>query len=212
MIHTLLIDLDNTIYPKSSGIMNAVNDRISQFMEEKVGIDADVIPKLRKQYFKEYGITLVGLKKNYHIDEEEYLSFVHHLDLSNFLRPDPRLQQLLSAYPQKKYIFTNADSNHAENILNHLKIRPFFEDIIDIHQTDPYVKPQPLAYQKVQEKLQYESWEGCLFIDDHLPNVLMAEKLGLASLLVCEDLHPEFPHAISSFLELTKYLPPENRM
>jgi pyrimidine 5'-nucleotidase len=206
MFHTLLFDLDNTIYPKSAGVMAAVGERIYRFMEEFLDIDPATIPSLRRQLFTKYGTTLIGLKHHFEFDQQEYLDFVHNLDLSKFLMPDPKLNNLLSSLPHKKVIFTNADVNHAKNILNHLEISRFFIDIIDIHKILPYVKPHPEAYDKALACLGYDSWDRCLFIDDSLQNILSAEKLGLRSIFICENNDSDYPDAISSIFYLPRYL------
>ena len=118
MYHTLVIDLDNTIYPESSGLMQAISARINLFMQDIMGLNPAELNILRTQFKQNYGTTLQGLYDQYKIDKNEYLAFVHDIDISQHLSPDERLARVLEAYPQKKVIFSNADRNHINKVLD----------------------------------------------------------------------------------------------
>src|SRR4030065_334939 len=120
MPHTLFFDLDNTIYPKSSGVMEAIRDRIVRYMHERLGLEEPEISALRQYSLQKYGTTLLGLKERFDIDEYEFLDFVHNIDMTRHLKKDASLKALLSRYTQRKIIFSNADRNHVDRILNYL--------------------------------------------------------------------------------------------
>ena len=206
MIHTLIFDLDNTIYPKSAGIMQAIGQRILAFMEEELGINSSRVHVLRDTLFQEYGTTLRGLKAHFQFEVQDYLDYVHNVELSHFIKPDPNLNKVLAYLPQKKFIFTNADQKHTNNILAYLGICDEFTDIIDVHKIDPYVKPNPEAYTKAQEILKLDKWDGVLFIDDSLQNIISAERAGLKSVLIDEKGNMQYQPAIQSIFNLPKFL------
>ena len=54
--------------------------------------------------------------KNHKIDANEFLEFVHDVDL-NFLKKDLDLQNELTNLIGKKYIFTNGSKAHAAMLL-----------------------------------------------------------------------------------------------
>jgi len=60
-IHTLFFDLDNTLYPKSSGLMDAIRNRIIDYMRDEMKLDNEEISSIREYSLKRYGTTLVGL-------------------------------------------------------------------------------------------------------------------------------------------------------
>ena len=206
MIHTLLFDLDNTIYPKSAGIMPAIGQRIFSFMEEKLGINSSQVPALRDRLFHEYGTTLRGLKNLYQFKVQDYLDYVHDIDLNLFIEPDPNLRIVLSSLSQKKYIFTNADTKHTIKILTFLGISDLFSDIIDVHKIDPFVKPNHEAFTKAMEYLECSSWNGTLFIDDSIQNIKSAENAGLKSVLIDENNNSGYQISIKSTFDLPEFL------
>lgn len=187
--------------------MDAIRDRICIYMRDVVGIEPELIPSLRQKYVQDFGTTFVGLKKFFGIDEEDYLTFVHNFDFKHYLKRDGHLEALLSGYSQRKIIFTNADTRHALRILEYLDVRHYFDLIIDVHQSKPFVKPHPDAFKKALDLLGYSSWEGCIFLDDQLPNVEKAEEIGLFAILVDEEMKADFHRKIPSIMRLPEFLP-----
>ena len=73
MFHAIFFDLDNTIYPKSSGLMDAISDRIITYMQVRLGLEMPEILALRQYSLKKYGTTVIGLKERFNIDEIEFM-------------------------------------------------------------------------------------------------------------------------------------------
>ncbi|XP_075513071.1 suppressor of disruption of TFIIS-like [Primulina tabacum] len=134
----LLFDLDDTLYPLSSGLVTAVLKNIQDYMIEKLGIEECKIPDLCNLLYKNYGTTMAGLRAiGYDFDYDEYHSFVHgRLPYEN-LKPDPVLRSLLLSLPQRKVIFTNADKVHAIKALRRLGVEDCFEGIICFETLNP---------------------------------------------------------------------------
>ena len=76
---TIFFDLDDTLYPSSSGVWKLIKDRMNLYMHLRLEIPRDEIPSLREELFHQYGTTLRGLQATYHIDTKDYLSFVHDI-------------------------------------------------------------------------------------------------------------------------------------
>ncbi|KAK8651184.1 hypothetical protein V6N13_140796 [Hibiscus sabdariffa] len=127
----LLFDLDDTLYPKSSGLARECGKNIKDYMVEKLGVEKDKVVELSDLLYKNYGTTMAGLRAvGYDFDYDEYHSFVHgRLPYEN-LRPDPSLKSLLQTLPLRKIIFTNADRVHAVKALSKLGLEDCFEGII----------------------------------------------------------------------------------
>lgn len=187
MIKTLLIDLDDTVYPPNNGIWELLGERIVVYMRDVVGIPPADIITIREHFLEKYGSTVIGLREEYHADLHDYLAYVHDEDLSPYLQPDPALRRALLALPQEKWIFTNASKGHAEQVLGLLGIRDLFLGIIDLADTDPYCKPHRRAFEIALEKANHADPRACLFIDDRQSNLDNARALGLHTLLVCAD-------------------------
>ena len=116
MIHTILFDLDDTLYPRSAGIMGEIRSLILDFIRTRLDLPAEEADALRELYLQTYGTTMRGLQVNHQIDPEEYLLHVHDITLHEYLQPNPELDAVLDAAPQDMVIFTNASREHAERV------------------------------------------------------------------------------------------------
>ncbi len=180
---TILFDLDDTLYPASTGLWPVLKERMNRYMTERLQIPAADVPSLRERYFKQYGTTLRGLQTNYHVDEQEYLAYVHDVDLTAFLRPDPVQQQVLASLPTHNIVFTNADSRHASRVLALLEIEQYFTAVIDINRMSPYCKPSLEAFVLAMQAAGEKSPSRCVMIDDLPHTTRAAMDLGMYALL-----------------------------
>ena len=168
---TLFFDLDDTLYPNSNGLWQAIRGRIQQYMIERLGVPEKDAPALREQYFKMYGTTLRGLQARHTIDTEDFLAFVHDLPLGDFITPNPNL------------VFTNADANHARRVLAALNLSDLFTGIVDINAVAPYCKPMPESFAIAQELADEPDPGKCVMIDDLPRTTRAALEVGMASIL-----------------------------
>ncbi|KAH6824829.1 Haloacid dehalogenase-like hydrolase superfamily protein [Perilla frutescens var. hirtella] len=134
----LLFDLDDTLYPLSSGLAASVLKNIQVYMIENLGVAESKIPALCDLLYKNYGTTMAGLRAiGYDFDYDEYHSIVHGRLPYDNLKPDPVLRSLLLSLPIRKIIFTNADNNHAVKVLRKLGLEDCFESIICFESLNP---------------------------------------------------------------------------
>jgi putative hydrolase of the HAD superfamily len=180
---TILFDLDDTLYPASTGLWPVLKERMNRYMVERLNIPAEEVPRLREQYFVTYGTTLRGLQANLQVDERGYLAYVHDVELADYLHPDPVQKQILASLPTRNLIFTNADADHARRVLQILEIEQYFAAVIDINRMQPYCKPSPEAFALAMQTAGESAPARCVMIDD-LPHTTRAAKaIGLYSLL-----------------------------
>lgn len=205
---TFLIDLDDTLYPASCGLWMAIRQRIDLFVAQKLGLPLEEAASVRRGLFSKYGTTLNGLQAMYQVDEEEYLRFVHNVPLGDYIGPDPCLKETLQAYPQRKFIFTNADRSHARRVLAALGLEDCFENIIDLHSFQPYCKPMPEAFQTTIKLLEVDPRE-CVLIDDTLNNLVTAKSFGMRTIWISEKPPaPTADNSIPALRDLPRALPP----
>lgn len=206
--NTLLFDLDDTLYESHNGLWDAIRDRMSLYMLDKLKIPANSIPELRKLYYETYGTTLRGLQIHYDVDAIDYLAYVHDLPLSQYIQPDPNLRELLTSLTQEKYIFTNADSAHANRVLDILGVRDCFNSIIDVTALDFYCKPEPEAYQKALSIAGVDKTEICVYLDDSANNLAPARQMGIYTILVGSNQpHPSAHRSIRNIKHLRSEFP-----
>ena len=181
---TLLLDLDDTVYPASSGVWELIGERINRFMIDVVGIDAERAPALRRLYFERYGTSLNGLRIHHGVDPFDYLRFVHDLPLEDYLSPDPLLRRMLEGLALPPVIFTNADAAHARRVLSALGVADLVDRFIDIVALGWVNKPQPEAYRRALKICGQEDPAACIVVDDQPRNLIAAAALGMGTVLV----------------------------
>ena len=181
---TLFLDLDDTLYPHTSGLWEAVGGRIQSYIEVKLNIGAEDASHLRAQYLAQFGTTLNGLMHNHQIDPMEYLNYVHDVPVENLIPPDPDLQTMLASITIPRVIFTNAYLDYAMRVLKQLGISNLIDQIIDILTLDFSNKPHPEAYHRALALVENPPPETCLLVDDRYPNLSAAAEFGMTTVLV----------------------------
>ena len=209
MFETIVFDLDETLYPPSSGLMDAMRGRIHHYAAQVTGLPPHEVADLCRRYLNQYGTTLSGLQVDYAVTTEHFLDYVHDLPVTELLRPVPQLNEMLLRLPQKKIIFTNGTREHALRVLNALGIAHHFNIILDIRAYDFQPKPATTAYQRLLQALPHPP-QKAVFIDDRAVNLPPASQLGLMTVLIKEQGRPSaqagIDHVIQNLLELEPLL------
>ena len=127
---------------------------MSSFISEKFNVDLVKAKEIQKKYFYEYGTTLSGLMNHDNIDPQEFLEFVHDIDIS-WLPKDEVLREELIKIKEKKIIFTNGSHAHVENVTKQLGIDGLFDGAFDITDANYVPKPHLDPYQKLMKKFDF---------------------------------------------------------
>jgi putative hydrolase of the HAD superfamily len=180
-----LFDLDNTLYSGDTKVFDQVDKKMSSFISKKLNVDISEAKKIQKSYFHEYNTTLNGMIKNHNIDAEEFLEFVHNVDL-NFLKKDLNLKKELNNLIGKKYIFTNGSRAHASNVTKRIGIENVFDGVFDIVDSEFIPKPSIEPYKKIIQKYGIDP-EYCIFIEDIARNLKPAHELGMKTVWIEND-------------------------
>lgn len=204
----LYFDLDDTLYPKSSGLWDAIGRRMNDYLLERMNFPADQITQIRQTYFETYGTTLRGLQIHHAVDTNDYLAYVHDLPIEEFISLDPVLRSLLGSLDQPKWIFTNADSNHANRVLETLGVQDCFEGIIDVRALNFLCKPEIDAYKRAISLVNGFNAEQCVLLDDSVRNLEPANNLGFTTVLIGKDNCPAgVNYAAKSLHDLRQVFP-----
>ena len=180
-----LFDLDNTLYSGDTKVFDQVDKKMSLFISNKLNVSIEEAKKIQKNYFHEYNTTLNGMIKNHKINAEEFLEFVHDVDLT-FLKEDLALQNELTNLVGKKYIFTNGSKAHASNVTKRIGIQNHFDGVFDIVDSDFMPKPSIEPYKKIIQKYGIDP-EYCIFIEDIARNLKPAYELGMKTVWIKND-------------------------
>jgi putative hydrolase of the HAD superfamily len=182
----LLLDLDQTVYPASSGLLPAINRRMSSFVSDFLNISPEEAAALRRELSGRYGTTVSGLMELYGLsDPAGFIAYAHDLDIGSFLAPDPGLQAALQSLPCPVSILTNSPAGHASKVLARLGIAGCFEHIFDISFNGYRGKPVLSTYTRVLAAIGMKAGE-VLFVDDRLDYLLPFHGLG-GRVLLCEE-------------------------
>ena len=182
-IRHVLFDLDETMYPTETGVMDLIGERINEYMSRRLGIHPEEVSALRGAYYERYGTTGRGLYLHYDMDVHDYFEFVHDLPLEDLLQPDPRVDEMMASLDGEMVIFTNATAEHARRVLQVLQVEHHFDRIVGIKELEYVPKPDIRAYQKTLELAQARP-EECLLIDDRVRNLEPGQRLGMTTVLV----------------------------
>jgi putative hydrolase of the HAD superfamily len=193
---TILFDLDNTLYPASSGVDDALRVRMNAFVQRIVGCDEETAAAMRRAYFLAHGTTLRGLQSEYSFDVEDYLEYVHDLELDGLVAADAELDRLLDQIGARKVIFTNASSEHAARVLGQLGIARHFDRIFDIRYARFEPKPHPAAYRRILTELEARP-ANTILIEDTARNLPPARALGITTVLLAQPAHGAIGDALA---------------
>jgi putative hydrolase of the HAD superfamily len=182
----VLLDVDDTLYPKGTGPFAYVNRRIDTYVMSLCRVDLEGARQLRRAYIQAYGSTMQGLMRDYGIDPGHYLKNVHDVPVEDLLEEDPRLRDALKATGNDLVVFSNGSFNYAYRILRALGIADLIFDMFTIEYMDFIPKPLPWPYYKVMGQYGRKSHEY-LVVDDRASNIRTALDMGMSGVLIGND-------------------------
>lgn len=184
-IDTWVFDLDNTLYPASCDLFAQIDERMTSFVAGFLDTDPKEARAVQKKYYAEHGTTLNGLMLHHGLAPEEFLDFVHDIDLS-VLPTGPELRNAVSALPGRKLVYTNGSRRHAERVTEKLGLSGLFDGLFGIEDSGYQPKPQMRAYD-VFVRAHTVSPGTSAFFEDLARNLAPAKALGFTTVLVHSD-------------------------
>ena len=185
LIKFWIFDLDNTLYSGKTRVFEQVSKKMTQYVSNKLNVNLDEAKKIQIDYFHKYNTTLNGMIKNHKIDANEFLDFVHDIDI-DFLKKDLKLNEELKKLDGKKIIFTNGPRKHALNVTRKIGIDQHFDDIFDIIDSNFVPKPEIEPYKKIVEKHKIDP-NLCVFVEDIARNLRPAYEMGMTTVWIKND-------------------------
>ena len=177
-----IFDLDNTLYSGETKVFEQVDKKMSKYISDKLNVSIERAKKIQKNYFHKYNTTLNGMIKNHKIDANEFLEFVHDIDLG-FLKKEQKFNEELKKLDGKKIIYTNGSKKHALNVTKKIGIDQYFDGIFDIVDSNFVPKPLIEPYKKLVEKHKIDP-KLCVFIEDIARNLKPAYEMGMKTIWI----------------------------
>ena len=192
-----IFDLDNCLYPASTGLFTLIDERMGAYIERLLGCDPGEAKRVQKTHFHEHGTTLAGLMKDHDVDPHDFLREVHAIPLDRVVRDD-RLARGLGRLPGRKLIFTNGDAPYARRVLEALGVADQFAELHDIHASELRPKPDAHGYALLLDRFGVDPRRAAM-IEDMAQNLKPAKQLGMTTVWVDNGSergnhghHPEF--------------------
>ena len=179
-----LFDLDDTLYPASTGLFRQVSKRITERIAFLLGISDTEARVLQRQYWLQYGTSLRGLILHHGVDPEPFLAYVHDVPVASFLHADDELRAMLLRLGGRRHVFTNSPQEYAARVLDALGVADLFDNVFDIRHSGFCPKPDPGAYGRVLAALGRLPAQ-CLLVDDAPPNLVAARACGFKTVWLC---------------------------
>ena len=187
MLSLILLDLDNTLYPESSGMDHDIVTRMNAYVARLMDISTHQALALRREHARKYGTTLEWLVAEHGFtDSEDFFAAVHPEGEEYCIVSDPGLARALDAVQLPKAVLTNSPSEHAHRVLRKLGVADRFTAVYDIRFNALRGKPHADAYRRACDASGV-TVEEVLFVDDMPKYVRGFLDLGGRALLIDES-------------------------
>ena len=176
-LKNFIFDCDGVLYSDLEAVFGQVSERMTQYISKKLDLDLVKAKELQTNYFHKYNTSLNGLMIHHDIKAEDFLEYVHDIDLK-FMKKDLVLREELLKLKAKKFVFTNGSHNHVKNITKSLGIEDLFDGAFDITDCNFIPKPAVEPYKLLVKKFDINP-EETVFIEDIAKNLEPAKKIGM---------------------------------
>ena len=181
-IRDWIFDLDNCLYPASTGLFALIDERMGAYIQRLLDCDPAEAKRVQKAHFHEHGTTLAGLMKEHDVDPHDFLEDVHAIPLDR-VQCDEKLGRLLPCLPGRRFVFTNGDAPYARRVLEKIGVDGHFDQLHDIHASSYRPKPDPHGYELLCGRFGIDP-NHALLADDMVQNLAPAKALGMTTVWV----------------------------
>ncbi len=181
---TWLFDLDNTLHDANPHIFPQINRSMRQYIERHLGLSEDDATRLRQHYWTRYGATLLGLMRHHATDPRHFLRETHQFsDLKRMLVFDHAVRATLRRLPGRKILFSNAPRHYTDAILALTGLAPLFDAVYAVDDLGFRPKPMLAGFRALLKTEKLDA-RRCIMVEDSLPNLVSAKKLGMKTVWV----------------------------
>ena len=177
-----IFDLDNCLYPASTGLFALIDERMSAYIQRLLDCDPIEAKRVQKEHFHTHGTTLAGLMRHHEVDPHDFLEDVHDIPLDRVERNEG-LGASLDRLPGRRFVFTNGDAPYARRVLEAIGVHERFHDLHDIHASSYRPKPDPHGYELLCERFGIDP-KHALLVDDMAQNLKPAKAIGMTTVWV----------------------------
>ncbi|MBV6320676.1 pyrimidine 5'-nucleotidase [Duganella sp. HSC-15S17] len=192
-----LFDLDNTLHNASHAIFPALMANMNAYIAHVLGdgvtpASEDAVNAARTLYWRRYGATMLGLVKHHGVKAAHFLDETHRFDsLTDMIRAERGLRQLLRRLPGRKILLTNAPQRYSMQVLRHLGLQRHFSHHISVESMKVHRQMRPKPSKLLLRKLMRRHGltpRRCVLVEDTLANLRSAHALGMRTAWVTQYL------------------------
>jgi putative hydrolase of the HAD superfamily len=181
---TWIFDLDNTLHDANPRIFPHINRSMTAYLETHLGLAPADADRLRTQYWRRYGATLLGLMRHHGIDPTHFLWETHQFpELHRMVLRNPLLRSVLRRLPGRKLVFSNSPVHYSRAVLALLRVADLFDDVFSIEHTGYQPKPDRRGFVRLLRKHRLRP-HHCVMVEDSLDNLKTAKRLGMRTVWV----------------------------
>jgi putative hydrolase of the HAD superfamily len=184
-IDTWIFDLDNTLYHPRVNLFAQIDARMSQYIAGRFNLSLEEARGMQKQFFHNHGTTLRGLMDVHGIEPQDFLDYVHDVDMSALVADLP-LAKALGKLKGRKILFTNGDSRYAIRVMDQLGLTAQFDAVHCILASDLQPKPRQFAYDSLVAAHNITPATS-IFFEDMAINLQPAKAMGMTTVWVAND-------------------------
>jgi putative hydrolase of the HAD superfamily len=205
-----IFDLDDTLHNASAHIFPLMHRAMTDYIMQALSLEEDAARHLRIHYWQMYGATLKGMMRH-HGGHPTFFCPVHFLqqthcfeDLASIVIQTKRLRHMLQGLRGRKVIFTNAPRSYALRVLALLGISDCFELVFSVESTRFHAKPSIRGFNMLLKSIKAKP-EDCVLLEDSLPALMTAKRLGMTTIWVSKQLQKPIyvDYRLSTVLALT---------
>ncbi len=189
-----LFDLDDTLHDAAAASMPGINAAMTAYVQRELKLTRDQADALRRQYWRRYGATLLGLVRHHGVQAAHFLHDTHRL---------PGLEQRVSGHRHDfaairrlagtRLILTNAPRAYALRVLGALRIEHLFDAVLSIEDMAMFgqlrPKPDGRMLRALCARLRVQP-SHCVLVEDTLAHQKAARALGITTVWCRRYLRP----------------------
>jgi putative hydrolase of the HAD superfamily len=184
------LDLDDTLHEASHTMFAAIDQRMTDFVQRHLDLGREQANQLRRQYWLQYGATMLGLVRHHNVDPHRFLRETHDFPVAELVRIERGLARMLQRLPGRKVLVTNAPYAYAAQVLRRLGLHRHIRRRYSIEQLRLHgqFRPKP-SVSMLRAILAREGLAGrvnagrAVLVDDNPANLKSARAAGFTTVL-----------------------------
>ena len=163
--------------------MPGINTAMTEFVQRELRLTRDEADALRRQYWRRYGATLLGLVRHHGVKAAHFLHDTHRLPglearVSGQRHDFAAIARLVGS----KIVLTNAPRAYALRVLRTLRIEHLFDAVLSIEDMAMFghLRPKPDArmLRRLCARMRVHP-RRCLLVEDTLMHQKAARSIGM---------------------------------